>query len=175
MQVGEQRSLMAEKTTNSSFSYWDEQQYALNLSCVERIVRAVEITPLPDAPEEVLGVINVEGRVIPVLNTRKRLGLPERELELHDLFIIVSENGRTLALVADQVRPVIEIPVQEVVSPDRVLPGTGYVQSVAKVDDGMIVVLTIEKASPFRIRKRSLPQSKGCRGVRMLTRFQKHP
>lgn len=132
----------------------DEQQYALNLSCVERIVRAVEVTPLPDAPEEVLGVINVEGRVIPVLNTRKRLGLPERELELHDLFIIVSENGRTLALVADQVRPVLEIPVQEVVSPDRVLPGTGYVQSVAKVDDGMIVVLTIEKALSFSDQKK---------------------
>ncbi len=132
----------------------DEQQYALNLSCVERIVRAVEITPLPDAPEQVLGVINVEGRVIPVLNTRKRLGLPERELELHDLFIIVSENGRTLALVADQVRPVLEIPDQEVVSPDKVLPGTGYVQSVAKMDDGMIVVLTIEKALSFSDQKK---------------------
>ncbi len=127
----------------------DEQQYALNLSCVERIVRAVEITPLPDAPEQVLGVINVEGRVIPVLNTRKRLGLPDKEIALHDLFIILSENGRTMALVADEVRPVLEIADREVVSPDTVLPGTGYVQSVAKMDDGMIVVLAVENALSF--------------------------
>ncbi|MBI5249376.1 MAG: purine-binding chemotaxis protein CheW, partial [Desulfomonile tiedjei] len=125
------------------------QQYALNLSCVERIVRAVEITPLPDAPDVVLGVINVEGRVIPVLNTRKRLGLPEKELELLDLFIIVSENDRTFALIADQVRPVLEVPAQEVVSPDRVLPGTGYVQSVAKLAEGMLVVLTVERTLSF--------------------------
>jgi purine-binding chemotaxis protein CheW len=127
----------------------DEQQYALNLSCVERIVRAVEITPLPDAPDVVLGVINVEGRVIPVINTRKRLGLPERELDLQDLFIIASDNGRTFAIVADEVRPVLEIPAQEVVSPERVLPGTGYVQSVAKVADGMLVVLTVESTLSF--------------------------
>ncbi len=163
MQVGEQRSLMAENNQLVVFIL-DEQQYALNLSCVERIVRAVEITPLPDAPEQVLGVINVEGRVIPVLNTRKRLGLPERELELHDLFIIVSENGRTLALVADQVRPVLEIPDQEVVSPDEVLPGTGYVQSVAKMDDGMIVVLTIENALSFSDQKKVFAAIEGMPG-----------
>jgi purine-binding chemotaxis protein CheW len=142
----------------------DEQQYALNLSCVERIVRAVEITPLPDAPEMVLGVINVEGRVIPVLNTRKRLGLRERELELQDLFIIVSENGRTFALVADEVRPVLEVPPQEVVSPDRVLPGTGYVQSVAKLAEGMLVVLTIEKTLSFTDQTKVFAAIEGISG-----------
>ncbi len=142
----------------------DEQQYALNLSCVERIVRAVEITPLPDAPEMVLGVINVEGRVIPVLNTRKRLGLRERELELQDLFIIVSENGRTFALVADEVRPVLEVPPQEVVSPERVLPGTGYVQSVAKLAEGMLVVLTIEKTLSFTDQTKVFAAIEGISG-----------
>ena len=142
----------------------DEQQYALNLSCVERIVRAVEITPLPDAPEMVLGVINVEGRVIPVLNTRKRLGLRERELELQDLFIIVSENGRTFALVADEVRPVLEVPPQEVVSPDRVLPGTGYVQSVAKLAEGMLVVLTVEKTLSFTDQTKVFAAIEGISG-----------
>lgn len=122
----------------------DEQSFALSLSNVERIVRAVEVTPLPDAPEVILGVINIEGRVVPVVNTRKRLGMPEKEIDLQDLFIIVRENGHSLALLADQVKPVLEIPEEELVRPDRVLPGIGYVQGVAKVDDGMLVVLRLE-------------------------------
>ncbi len=122
----------------------DEQSFALNLSNVERIVRAVEVTPLPDAPEVILGVINIEGRVVPVVNTRKRLGMPEKDIELQDLFIIVRENGRSLALLADQVKPVLEVPDEELVLPDRVLPGIGYVQGVAKIDDGMLVVLRLE-------------------------------
>jgi purine-binding chemotaxis protein CheW len=122
----------------------DEQSFALNLSNVERIVRAVEVTPLPDAPEVILGVINIEGRVVPVVNTRKRLGMPEKDMELQDLFIIVREDGHRLALLADQVKPVLEVPDEELVSPDRVLPGIGYVQGVAKIDDGMLVVLRLE-------------------------------
>lgn len=143
----------------------DEQQYALELSCVERIVRAVEITPLPDAPDVVLGVINVEGRVIPVLNTRRRFGLPEREIELQDLFIIVSENGRTFALVADQVRPVLEVAAQEVVSADRVLPGAGYEQGVAKLSEGMLVVLAAERALSFSDQNKVLAAVEGMSGT----------
>ena len=59
----------------------NEQRYALYLSVVERIVRIVRITPLPKAPEIVSGVINVAGRIIPVLDTRKRFRLPERGLD----------------------------------------------------------------------------------------------
>jgi purine-binding chemotaxis protein CheW len=70
--------------------------------------------------------------------------MPEKDIELQDLFIIVRENGRSLALLADQVKPVLEVPDEELVLPDRVLPGIGYVQGVAKIDDGMLVVLRLE-------------------------------
>src|SRR3712207_6774571 len=86
----------------------DEHGYALPLSFVERIVRAVEVTPLPKAPEIVLGVINVQGRVIPVVNIRKRFRLPEREIELSDQFIIARTAKRTIALVVDAVGGVAE-------------------------------------------------------------------
>jgi purine-binding chemotaxis protein CheW len=62
----------------------DARRYAVPLSTVERIIRAVEITPLPQAPEIVLGVINVQGRIIPVVNTRKRFRLPECDIRLSD-------------------------------------------------------------------------------------------
>lgn len=123
----------------------DEDQYALNLYSVERIVRAVEIARVPDSSPFVLGVINVEGRVIPVLNTRKRLRLPEREIELSDLFIIVRANNRSYALVADEVMPVVEVSEQQLVSSENVLNTDGFVQSVAKMDSGMIMILSEEK------------------------------
>lgn len=126
----------------------DDQPYALTLSCVERIVRAVEITHLPEAPDNILGVINVEGRVIPVVNTRKRLGLPERQVGVQDLFIIMNDGSRSLAMVADEVKPVVEIPGQEVVPSGNVLPGAGFVQGVAKLDEAMIVMLGVENVLP---------------------------
>ena len=75
----------------------DEQRYALRLSAVERIVRAVEVTALPQAPEGVLGVVNVEGRVIPVVNIRQRFNLPEQEINLDDQLIIARTSRRDVA------------------------------------------------------------------------------
>jgi purine-binding chemotaxis protein CheW len=112
------------------------------------------VTHVPDAPETILGVINVEGEVIPVINTRKRLGLPEREIELQDLFIILQHNGQRLALLGDEVMPVLEVPTEQVVASDRVLPGSGNVQGVAKLDEGMVIVLTVEKMLSFEQRAR---------------------
>ncbi len=66
----------------------EEQRYALYLSAVERIVRIVEITPLPKALEIVFGVINVQGQVVPVVDIRKRFRLPEREMSLSDQLIM---------------------------------------------------------------------------------------
>jgi purine-binding chemotaxis protein CheW len=126
----------------------DDQQYGLNLSFVERIVRAVEITPLPDAPSEILGVIDVEGRIMPVVNTRKWLGLPERDIGLQDVFVIVSANGHSAALVADEVKPVVEVPVDRIVDSQEIVGSSGSVGGVAKSDDGLIMVLTNGKAFP---------------------------
>lgn len=134
----------------------DDQQFALKLSSVQRIVRAVEVTHVPESPDYVLGVINVEGKIIPVVNSRRRLGLPERELELNDLFVIVQEGGMSLALVADEVRPVMELPETEFVTSAEVLPGSGFVQGMAKVDNGMILSLQIDKALSPEDRSRVL-------------------
>src|SRR5581483_884088 len=66
------------------------EKWALPASVVQRAVRAVEITPCPDAPDVVLGVINVHGRIIPVFDLRRRFGLPLRELSIDDHIIIAN-------------------------------------------------------------------------------------
>jgi len=72
----------------------DEPRYALPLSLVERVVRIVEITPLPKAPDIVMGVINMHGQILPVINVRRRFNLPEREIRLEDqLIMLVHPEG----------------------------------------------------------------------------------
>jgi len=123
----------------------DEQRYALHLSAVERIVRVVEVTPLPKAPEIVLGVVNVQGQITPVINIRKRFCLPEREMNLSDQLIIAHTSRRTVALVADAVSGVIERSEQEVIAAEKVLPGIEYVEGVVKLEDGMILIHDLNK------------------------------
>jgi purine-binding chemotaxis protein CheW len=118
----------------------DEQHYALHLSVVERIIRVVEITPLPKAPEIVLGVINVRGRIIPVVNLRRRFGLPDQELSLSDQLIIAHTLRCGVALVVDAVSGIVERPDHEVVSTDNVVPGIEYVQGIMRLDDGLIMI-----------------------------------
>ena len=118
----------------------DGQRYALYLSAVERIARVVEITPLPKAPGVVLGVINVGGRIIPVVDIRKRFGLPAREINLSDQLVIASTSRRRVALVVDSVIGVKEDSVASMVAAEQILPRMEYVKGVVKLEDGMILI-----------------------------------
>ncbi len=115
-----------------------DRLYALHLSAVQRTVRTVEITPLPKAPDIVLGIINVQGEVIPVVDIRKRFRLPLREMRLSDQIIIARTSRRTVALLADEAGEILERP--EVVDAQRVVPGMEYVKGVVKLEDGMVLI-----------------------------------
>src|SRR5271170_6660955 len=84
----------------------DGQRFGTALSRVERVVPAVYITPLPQAAKNVCGVINVEGCMIPVVNMRCQLGLPERPLDVNNEFLILRGEERSLALWVDTVTEV---------------------------------------------------------------------
>lgn len=118
----------------------DDQQYALRLAAVERVIRAVEVTPLPQAPRVVEGVIDVQGRIIPVLDVRQRFRLPEREVELADRFIIAHTARWAVALVVDVVHGVAECPAGEVQAAEEIVPGLEYVEGVLRLEDGMAFI-----------------------------------
>jgi len=120
--------------------FLDEQRYSLRLLSVERVVRAVEVTPLPAAPPIVLGVINIEGRIVPVVNIRSRFRLPEKEISLSDNLIIALTRRRTVALLVDSVLGIIEVPASEVIGASEILPQMEYVEGVVKLADGMVLI-----------------------------------
>src|ERR1700716_2736312 len=101
----------------------EARRYAVPLSAVERIVPAVEVTPLPKAPAIVLGVIDVEGRVLPVLNIRRRFGFSDKELRPEDQFLIARTAQRAVVLVIDEAQGVIERSATEIIGAARIVPG----------------------------------------------------
>ncbi|MCK9392243.1 MAG: chemotaxis protein CheW [Syntrophales bacterium] len=123
----------------------DDQKYALFLSAVMRIIRVVEVTSLPKAPEIVLGVINMHGLIIPVFDIRKRFQLPQREIQLDDQLIIAQTSTRTVALLVDSVDDVIEISGEKIVASENILPGLDYIEGVAKTEDGMVLIHDLEQ------------------------------
>ncbi len=123
----------------------EHQQCALRLGAVEKAVRAVEISPLPQAPEIVDGVVNVHGRILPVINVRRRLGLPQRELALTDQFIIAHTARRPLCLVVDDIRAVSDYPEQSLIAPASILPGLEHIEGVVKLDDGLLLIHDLDR------------------------------
>jgi purine-binding chemotaxis protein CheW len=123
----------------------DDQRLALPLSAVERVVQAVEITPLPKAPAVVWGIINVQGQILPVFHLRRRFRWPERELALNDHILIARTAQRRVALVVDAVAGVLECAAEDTVAPDAVVPGLEYVAGIMKQPDGMIFIHDLEK------------------------------
>ena len=123
----------------------DDGKFALFLSAVIRTIRVVEITSLPKAPEIVLGVINMHGRIIPVFDIRKRFHLPQREMQLCDQLIVASTSKRTVALLVDSVDDVKEIPEEKIFAAEQILPELEYVEGVMKTEDGMVLIHDLEK------------------------------
>ncbi len=123
----------------------DEQRYALRLDAVERIVRAVELTPLPNAPAIVLGVMDVAGHVLPVLNLRRRFGLPEREIGPTDQFLIAHTASRVVALVMDEVQDIIAYPEKAVIEAGRIVPGVEHIQGVITLEDGLVLIQALDQ------------------------------
>jgi purine-binding chemotaxis protein CheW len=123
----------------------DGQRYALPLAAVRRIVRAVEVTPLPGAPATVLGAIDVEGSIVPVLDMRRRLLLPEREVGPDDQFLIASAKRGTVALVIDAAEGVIERDESAITGSGRIAPGLEHFSGVVSLDGGLALIHDLDQ------------------------------
>jgi purine-binding chemotaxis protein CheW len=100
----------------------------------------VAISPLPGAPEAALGVINLHGDVVPVLDVRRRLGLAPREYGPAARLLVARSRLRVVALAVDEVTGVAEVEAASIVPLETVLPGIEYVSGVATVPDGLVLI-----------------------------------
>jgi purine-binding chemotaxis protein CheW len=121
----------------------DTGRYAISLAAVERIVRAAHVTPLPMAPGIVLGALNVEGCVLPVLNIRRRFWLPERSISPADHFLIARTAQRRVVLVIDAAQGVLEHPA--VIDVESIAPGLAHIRGVITLEDGLVLIHDLER------------------------------
>lgn len=123
----------------------DNRRFALPLSALEKVILAVDIAPLPKAPDIVMGVIDMHGRIIPVVDIRKRFGLPAHEINLSDQMIISKSATRTVGILVDDVGCVIDLSEDELIDADTILPRMEYVEGVASIKDDIVLIHDIDK------------------------------
>lgn len=122
-----------------------EERYAFPLALVTRVVQAVEISRLPDAPSMVVGVIDLQGEIIPVLSMRRRLNKPERPVGINDQFVIAKVGGRVAALVVDEICGVSEHGERALIDCAAVASAAAYIEGVARFDDGLAFIHNPER------------------------------
>lgn len=123
----------------------EDKQFALPLAPVERVVRAVEVTILPEVPAIVCGIINYKGTVLPVIDIRARFHLPETEIRVDHQFIIARAARGPIALLADTVTGNIEKSSADIVPPSSLFDGVEFLKGVLRMDDGVMLIPDIDK------------------------------
>lgn len=141
----------------------DGQRYGLPLPVTERALPMVAISPLPGCPEVVLGAINLHGDVVPVLDVRRRLGLPEAEYGPAARLLIARTARRVVALPVDDVHGVAEVPAESVLPPETVVPGIEHLSGVAALADGLLLIHDLDLFFSIE-EERQLAESLGEEG-----------
>ena len=129
-----------------SFEVGDEE-YAVSILSVQEINRMMQITRVPQSPDCVEGVINLRGKIIPVIDLRKRFNLAELENSDDVRIIVVEVANRVIGFTVDSVNEVLRINSNIVEPPPAMVCGldTEYVQGVGKLDDRLLILLNLEK------------------------------
>ncbi len=124
-----------------------EETYGINVMQVQEVLRVSEIAPVPGASHYVLGIINLRGNVVTVIDTRSRLGLPPREVDDSSRIVIIEAGKHVVGILVDSVAEVIELRMSEVESAPNVggEENSRYIQGVASIDGELLIMVDLNK------------------------------
>ena len=136
---------MESKTQYFVFSI-DKQQYAIAVSAVEKVIRAVELNSIPQADDSLCGLVNVKGEIIPVMNIRKMLHLPERNMDINDRIVIARTSARKIAFIVDKLEGVVEFPPDRGDKAQQIIPEMAHCfEGVERFNGNTVFVYNIDK------------------------------
>jgi purine-binding chemotaxis protein CheW len=123
------------------------ETYGVPITSLHEIVRVPEITAVPDAPDYLEGVINLRGKIVSVMDLRKRFGQKQAELKKRNRILVVEHSGRLAGLIVDSASEVVKIPIEDVEAPPAVFQegGLNCVTGLGKVRGRLIVLLDMTK------------------------------
>jgi len=122
------------------------ETYGVRIAAVREIVRVPEITSVPSAPDLIEGVINLRGKIIPVMDLRKRFGQTEIQNDKRNRILVVELNNKLVGLIVNAASEVLKIPPSEIAPGSVFAEGeSGYVTGVGKLKGRLIILLDISK------------------------------
>ncbi len=123
------------------------EEFGVDILKVQEINRMMQITKVPNAPEFVDGVINLRGRIIPIIDLRIRLGMVKREHDKSTRIVVVELDGKTVGFIVDEVSEVLRIPMNITEPPPPMVAGINadYITAVGKLEDRLLILLDMEK------------------------------
>jgi purine-binding chemotaxis protein CheW len=157
----------AEATEHLATFFLDREEYGVDVRQVQEIRRMSEITSVPRAPEFVRGVINLRGRILPVLDLKRKLGLGAVEAGRATRIVVVRVGERLLGLLVGGASLVRKVAVSRIEPPpEEVLEkGGDYIRGVAKLDDRLIILVDLGRLLAHELRAAGAPAAGATEGV----------
>lgn len=124
----------------------ENEEFGVDILRVQEIIRPIQVTRVPNAPSFVEGVINLRGRIIPVVDLRKRFGFDARERDSDTRIVVVELQDKVIGFMTDAVKEVIRINQDVIEPPPDLAVGIDahYIRSVAKLDDRLLILLDLD-------------------------------
>ncbi|MEN6617734.1 MAG: chemotaxis protein CheW [Syntrophorhabdus sp.] len=138
------------------------EEFGVDILKVQEINKMMNITRIPNAPVFIEGVINLRGKIIPIVDLRKRLGFRDQPYDKSTRIIVVELDGLVLGFIVDSVSEVLRIPQNTIEPPPSMVAGveSEYIEGVGKLDDRLLILLELKKIF-------SSPERKDIEGVEM--------
>ncbi len=137
---------------NSVVSQWvtfrlSDERFGINVMQVQEVLRWTDIAPVPGAPMYVLGIINLRGNVVTVMDTRQRFGMPPQEKDDSTRIVIIEAGKHEVGILVDSVAEVVYLKDAEIETAPNVgnQESSRYIQGVANRDDGLLILVDIDK------------------------------
>jgi purine-binding chemotaxis protein CheW len=127
-----------------------DEFYALDIQAVQEIVRMQAITSIPGSDAWVEGITNLRGRVVPVIDLRKRCGVEAREYTSETRIVVVSSVTGMVGLIVDAVSEVMRIPGEQIEPPSAIVtvPENTYLRGIAKLEDQLVSLMDLDGVLP---------------------------
>lgn len=124
------------------------EEYGVNIGSVQEIIRATDVTPVPGAPLHVRGVINLRGKIIPVVDLRKRFSLPDVEASDAQRIVVVELGEKRIGMLVDSVSQVIKLSsaIIEEIPEEATAVSENYIKGVGKLDSRLIIILDLNRS-----------------------------
>ena len=121
------------------------RQLAFPLEKVERVIRMAALVPLPEAPEWISGLLNLHGRVMPVISLRKRLGLSRKGAHPDHRILVMQTRNRKLGVIAETVEDVVAVNEDHLAKPEGTLKDSPLLNAVIRKNDEVYLVLEADE------------------------------